>query len=266
MTALADTAAGLAPVFDALYETDLVYRAGCWQLCGDAHCCSFRRHKARFRLMAQDGGQELPLLPGEFEYLAARGWTRQFEPYERLRVVHDFGPARLVADRIVSRRPGCACDHATRTTVCRLYPLLPVLGEDGSLVGTEPLGLFEELEALDGLEPACRIEALPFDQFDLFLRMARLIGDEPVLAFHLEAYRLAKRHVASRLADSLRATSPGQPAATRSAFQAFEGAYLRRRLIDRKALDTALAELWRRLRDRHGEAFTRRLDALAGST
>ncbi len=259
-------AAALAPVFDALYDTDLVYRSGCWTLCGDAHCCSFRRHKARFRLMARDAGQELPLLPGEFDYLAARGWTRQFEPFERERTVHDFGPARLVVDRVTSRREGgCACDHGTRTTVCRLYPLLPVLGPDGGLVATERLGLYEELEALDGAEPACRIDSVPFDQLRLLLRIAGLIGSEPVLAFHLEAYRIAKRHVAERLRASMTPPAESAAAPARSAFQAFEAAYLRRRLFDRPALDTELADLWTRFRERHGDAFTEPLEALTQS-
>jgi hypothetical protein len=259
-------AISLAPLYEAIYSTDLVYRAGCWSLCGDAHCCSFRRHKARFRLMARDGGQELPLLPGEFEFLESRGWTRQFEPFARERTVHDFGPARLVVDRVTSRREGgCACDHGTRTTVCRLYPLLPVLGYDGGLIGTERLGLYEELEALDGAEPACRIDALPFDQLGLFLRIAGLIGGEPVLAFHLEAYRIAKRHVTARLGASLQAPGGDGTAPRRSAFQAFEGAYLRSKLVDRPALDAELAALWQRLRERHGTAFTERLEALAGT-
>lgn len=256
----------LSRVFAAIYDTDLVYRPGCWTLCGDAHCCSFRRHKARFRLMARDGGQELPLLPGEFDFLAARGWTAQFEPYERERRVHDFGPARLVVDRLTSRRPGgCACDHATRTTVCRLYPLLPVLGPDGGLVATERLGLYEELEALDGADPACRVDALPFDQLALFLRIAGAIGGEPILAFHLEAYRLAKRHVASRLADAVRPPGGDPTAPPRSAFQAFEAAFLRRRLVDAEVLDAELAALWARFRDRHGRGFTEPLETLTAA-
>jgi hypothetical protein len=37
--------------FDKIYATDLVYRPGCWQLCGDAHCCNFNRYRARFKII-----------------------------------------------------------------------------------------------------------------------------------------------------------------------------------------------------------------------
>lgn len=59
-------------VFEALYRTDLVDQPASWKLCEDAHCCSFGRHKARFRLISKGGGQDLPLFPGEFEFLQAK--------------------------------------------------------------------------------------------------------------------------------------------------------------------------------------------------
>lgn len=239
-----------ASVFAEAYAIDLVYQPGCWQLCGDAHCCSFARHKARFRMLG--GGhrpaQELPLLPGEFEFLESRGWTSQFHEYERQVLNYDFGPGQVSYETVTSARPGCACDHETRTTVCRLYPLLPVYAEDGALAGVEPLGLYEELEILDGLEPACRLEALPFPQLGLFIALARTLAREPALRFHLMAYRLAKRHVAARVGKSREETG-------KSAFSLFEIALLRRRLFDHDSLKAELAALWETFAARHGANF-----------
>jgi hypothetical protein len=69
--------------WDAVHAIDLVYVQDCHRLCGDAHCCSFARHKARFRMLAQQPFQELPLLPGEYEHMAARGAWAQFGECER---------------------------------------------------------------------------------------------------------------------------------------------------------------------------------------
>jgi len=239
-----------AAVFERVYSLDLVYEPDCWRLCGDAHCCSFARHKARFRLLGTGDrpAQELPLLPGEFDFLESRGWVSQFHDYERKTVRYDFGPGAVTLDTVTSARPGCACDHATRTTVCRLYPLLPVYEAGGALAGTEPLGLYEELEILDGLEPACRIAALPFGQLNLYLELTRLLGDDPALRFHLMAYRLVKRHIAERLG-SARATSG------KSAFSLFESGFLRRRLLDHPQIKAELAALWEDFASRHGPAF-----------
>lgn len=246
----------LAALFEGLYSTDLVYQPDCWKLCGDAHCCSFARHKARFRLLARGGSQDLPLLPGEFEYLKTKAWQQQFRDFEHHEVAYDFGAGTVRLATVSSRRPGCACDHDTRTVVCRLYPLLPVFDIDGRLTGTEALGVYEELERLEGIAPACQLSALPFAQLQLFLRLCGLLGSSPAFLFHLAAYRAAKRNVFDRLA--------GEKARTgKSAFALFEGAFLRSRLLDHAALKAELATLHAAFETRYGSRFTGEMSALA---
>jgi hypothetical protein len=248
MHASETSAADPTALFERLYATDLVYQADCWKLCGDAHCCSFARHKAKFRMLARGSSQDLPLLPGEFEFLEARGWQNQFHDFIRHKQAYDFGPATVVFDTVSSRRPGCACDHDTRTVVCRLYPLLPVFDVDGRLAGTEVLGVYEELEQLEGMAPACQISAIPFEQMNLFLRLCELLASDPLLLFHLAAYRAAKRHVFARLAQAKAGTD-------KSAFALFEGAFLRRRLFDHAALKAELAGLYGSFERRYGRRF-----------
>lgn len=251
--------AHLQALFEGLYATDLVYKPDCWKLCGDAHCCSFSRHKARFRMLARGGGQDLPLLPGEFDFLQSKGWQRQFQDYSRRTTVYDFGAGSIALDMVSSRRPGCACDHDTRTVVCRLYPLLPVFDIDGRLTGTEMLGTYEELEVLEGLAPACQVSTLPFEQLDLFLRICGLIAASPAFLFHLAAYRAAKRHVFGRLAEAKATTG-------KSAFALFEGAVLRRRLFDHPALKAELSSLRSTFEARYGERFAAEMRALQAPT
>jgi hypothetical protein len=237
-----------APLYERVYATDLVYQPDCWKLCGDAHCCNFRRYKAKFRLLARGDSHDLPLLPGEFEFLEARGWQGQFRDFLRHTQVYDFGPASVVLDTVSSFRPGCRCDHDTRTVICRLYPLLPVFDIEGRLVTTEAIGVFEELELLEGLAPACQISTLPVAQMNLFLGICELLASNPVLLFHLAAYRAAKRHVFDRLAE--RKASTGK-----SAFSLYEGAFLRNRLFDHDVLKPELAAMYERFESRYGEGF-----------
>lgn len=226
----------LSAIYDVVYDTDLVYVKDCWQRCGDAHCCNFQRYKSRYRIIGQVPFQELPLLPGEHAYLASRGWLRQFEPFEYRVQRHEVAGRVLQHETLVSRRPGCACDHATRPTVCRLYPLLPRFDIDGRLDGTEPLGIYEDMERIGGLAPACQVTQLPFDQIAPLLRLCHALAASPLLRFHLEAYRITKAHVAGRLAERVAAT--GQ-----DVFRAFEGALLRQALADGPALKASLAAL-----------------------
>jgi len=222
---------------DELYAIDLVYVRNCWTLCGDAHCCSFARHKQRFTIMARRHFQELPLLAGEYEYLAARGWLDQFGEHEH-RVVELALPdgRTMKAESIVSRRLGCACNHATRPIVCRLYPLLPVFAVDGRLEGIDDFGVYEMLERLDGLDPACAIREIPVEQLAVFLRFCALIATRPQWLFQLAAYRATVAHVASSIA-SAKAESG------KSAFKLFEWGFLRDNLIRRAELAQHLAGL-----------------------
>jgi hypothetical protein len=237
-------------VYDKLYRLDLVYQPDCYKLCGDAHCCSFARHKQHFRILGKRAFQELPLLPGEFDYMAERGYLAQFGEYERKASAYPLNDGTaLSVDSVVSYRTGgCVCDHGTRPVVCRLYPILPVIDEVGRLHGIEPFGVYEELELLAGQSPACQIRSLPLAQLELFLEVSRALAEDPVIAFHLAAYRIAKRHVAGRLATARKGDE--------NVFAQFEWALLRKRLFDHEALRCELAELAARYRAQWGDRFS----------
>jgi hypothetical protein len=228
--------AALAEVFERIYATDLVFVKDCWKLCGDAHCCSFSRYKARFRLLASRPFQELHLLPGEYAFLEAKGWLAQFGDFDRKVTRYAIDHRGLTVDSVVSRRPNCACDHGTRTTICRLYPLLPVYDVAGRVEGTDAaFGVYEEIERLAGMEPACKVTSTSFAEMQKFLEIANGIGSHPLLLFHAMAYRETKNHVAAQLAKA--GASGGDW------FRRFEGALLRRTLIDHDALRGRLAAL-----------------------
>lgn len=223
----------LHALYDRIYATDLIYVKDCWKLCGDAHCCSFQRYKSRYRLIAKTPFQELPLLPGEYGYLQARGWLAQFEPFEHRVQVFEVGQRQLRYEAIVSRRPGCACDHATRPTICRLYPLLPRFDLEGRLIAVESTGIYEEMERIGGLPRACQVDGVPFAQMPAFLALVGALAASPLLRCHLELYRLTKAHVAERLAQRVAQTG-------KDVFQAFESALLRQALVEDTKLHSQL--------------------------
>jgi hypothetical protein len=226
----------LAEIYETVYANDLVYVKDCWKLCGDAHCCSFQRYKSRYRIMAQEPFQELPLLPGEWEWLSRSAWQKQFEPCEFRVAEHLIDGRQVRVESVVSRRAGCACDHATRPTICRLYPLLPRFDLEGAVTGVEAAGIYEEMERIGGLPSACQLQALPFDQMNAFLGLCAALGRSPLLRWHLEAYRLTKQHAAQRLGDRVQATG-------KTVFAAFEGLFLRSALVDRASLHAELTSL-----------------------
>jgi hypothetical protein len=235
-------------MFDQIYGTDLVYVPDCWKLCKDAHCCSFQRYKARFRIIGAKPAQELPLLPGEYEYLEEHGYLEQFKDFDHRVLNYSFGSREIKIESIVSRRPNCACDHDTRTTICRLYPLMPVYDVTGRLLGTDKIGTYEVLEQEEGLNPACMVTGLPFEQLSKFLAIASAISSNPKALFYISAYRLANRHLQSRIA-TLKKQQSGD------AFAIFEMNLLRGKLIDWTQLEEELVTLADSFAAKYGDDF-----------
>lgn len=234
--------------FERIYAKDLVYVPNCWQLCKDAHCCSFMRYKKRFKIIARTPFQELPLLPGEYEFLDYKGWLKQFGDYDRKVIEFPIDGYTLKIESIVSRKPNCACDHDTRPTICRLYPLLPVFNVAGQLVSTESMGIYEEMERIAGLETACQLTSLPFNQMDEFLAIVVELSKNPIHLYYLEAYRIAKQHVSQVL--TARSSS-----SNRDVFTVFESGFIRQNLFDTKELKAELSELAHQFQNVYGDRF-----------
>ncbi|TNC49136.1 hypothetical protein FHG66_11845 [Rubellimicrobium rubrum] len=201
-------------------------------------------------LMGKKHFQELPLLPGEYEFLERTGRLDQFGEYKHKRSEFILpGNRAITLESVVSFRPGCACVHGHRPTVCRLYPLFPILDIDGRLTGVDQrFGVYEELEALEGIGRVCEVRSIPFDQLDLFIRFVGAIASSPLHLFHLQAYRVAKDHAFRRLREMR--TEPSQ-----SVFALFEGQFLRGRVFDQPALAQELGALADRFEARYGTGF-----------
>jgi hypothetical protein len=126
----------------------------------------------------------------------------------------------------------------------------------GRVVGTESIGIYEEMERIDGLAPACQLHSLPFDQVNKFLAIAEELGKNPLHLFYLQAYGLTKRHVAERLATR-------RAAQERDIFSQFEAGFLRRNLIDIQLLRHSLNQLARQFEERYGDRFRTAMSSLS---
>ena len=247
MSALRQPSDDRLAYFDRIFATDLRYVPDCYTLCGDAHCCNYARYKQRFMLLG-GGDHELPLMPGEFDYMRTRGYLGQFGDYKLKEVAFAIDQGMLRYQAIVSKRAGCVCDQQTRATLCRLYPLFPQYDVSGALVGVESVGIYEELERLDGLDQACRIGSIPIAEMDAFIGLATHIGSDPVAVFHMEAFRHAKAAAAASVKHAMEASG-------KSAFRTFELLVLRARLFDTEAIRQELSALAARFAEYHGSRF-----------
>jgi hypothetical protein len=132
--------------------------------------------------------------------------------------------------------------------VCRLYPLLPVFDSDGRLTGIEDFCVYEALERIERLEPACAIREIPVEQLGVFLKFCAVLASSPAWLFQLAAYRATKAHVASGIAED-------KAKSGKDAFKLFEWGFLRDNLIRRPELAQHLAGLADAFATRWGPDF-----------
>ena len=243
-----------AQTFDTIYATDLVYAPDCWKLCGDAHCCNFARYKSQMGVIGKQTFQELPLFPGEMDFLRARGFGADFGDFEHRVTEFPLTRGTMKIEVLVSRGKTCACQHDTRTTVCRLYPLMPRFDDDGQLSGVDTqFGMFEQIERLAVMPRACQVSSIPFVEMDKLLTICRAIGANPTHVFYVKAFEIAKAHAIAKIAEARRAVPTGREV---SSFQIFQGLYALKQLLDPFVMRRQLDALADRFAERFGDAFS----------
>jgi hypothetical protein len=175
--------------------------------------------------------------------------VRTFGDFEHRVIDYPLNSGKIKADFIVSRNKNCACEHSTRTTVCRLYPLLPIYDIDGKMTGVDRhFGIFEEIEQIDGIERACKITNVPFDEVSKFFDIATEIGKSPKAVFYITAYSMAKAHARQQLA-------MGKKTSGMSALALLERAFLSRRLLNQDVLRPQIEALAVKFKQHYGERF-----------
>jgi hypothetical protein len=175
-------------VYDFIYNTDLVYKPQCWKLC-NAHCCNFSRYKSG----PAKNTQEIPLLPGEWQYMSAKGYLGQYQDPEHVVFRISLNAGVLCYEAIKIPTVGCPCDHRRRPTVCRLYPLAPRYDLDRGFVGVDhTFSLMEIAEDFLGIRRTCQVNEVPFQELDKFIAISKAIETEPVIMFQFMVFDLLK--------------------------------------------------------------------------
>src|SRR5262249_32990622 len=241
-------------VFDLIYRTDLVYKPQCWKLC-DAHCCNFFRYKSGPSKYVH----EIPLLPGEWQYMSSKGYLDQYKDLEHavLKVRLNVGVLSYEAIKIPTI--GCPCDHWRRPTVCRLYPLAPRYDLDRGFVGVDStFSLMEVAEEFLGVPRSCQVDQVPFHELEKFIAISKAIETEPVLMFHFMVLDLVKTLFRAGLKDSkdqLFDEDVTETAELSKSFDLIQLAFLRGVAIDWGHVKMAMDDLGAKFKKMYGPAF-----------
>ena len=186
--------------------------------------------------------------------MRARGFERDFGEFEHRVIDFELTRGVMKLEFLVSRGKTCACQHATRTTVCRLYPLMPVFTDDCRLTAFDTLfGMFEHIERLDVLPRACQVENIPFGEMNKLLTICIAIAANPTQVFYFMAFELAKAHAAEKIVLARRRVPAGRQV---SSFRIFQGLYALKQLLDADVVRRQLDALADRFAELHGERFS----------
>lgn len=244
-------------VYDFIYSTDLVYKPQCWKLCGDAHCCNFSRYKSG----PSRHIQEIPLLPGEWQYMSDKGYLGQYKDPEHTVFKVKLNVGVLSYEAIKIPTIGCPCDHGRRPTVCRLYPLAPRYDLDRGFAGVDStFSMMEIAEEFLGVPRSCQIEAVPFQELEKFIAISKAIETEPVIMFQFMVFDLLKTLLRAGLKDNKdqiveEEFNLSEKGRISNAFKMIQLAFLRGVAIDWARAKMALEDLGARFKKMYGPAF-----------
>jgi hypothetical protein len=241
-----------------IHSRPLIAVPDCWKLCGDGFCCASSHPDLQFRLMPRGGaGTVVIYLNDEYAWMRANGHAVCGEETGDVLppMAFDFGgPGPLILRHARCGYLGRCNGAVTKPLLCRSYPFIPVFDADGALEDVLPASIIDatfqikEGRRLCPLEERNRLEsALEADpDLSVALRHPYIILHTQAAAAFLASYR-------DRLSswDGLRRLSG--PAF----WQAWEMAYLGRKLADRDAVAAHLRREYGRLAARHGDFLGR---------
>ena len=245
----------IGPVdWQSIHSRPLIAVPGCWQLCGGGVCCSSSQSDFLFRLIPKSSsGTVVVYLEDEYAWMRANGHVvcgeedgAEAPPFE-----FDFGGRRP----LVLRHMRCGylgrCDGViTKPLLCRSYPFLPVFGLNGELENVLPASITDiTLQMKEDRHPCPLNERKRLE--------AALAGDpvlhdalrHPYIVFHTQA---AAAFLAS-YRERLLAWEYFHRLSGPEFWQAWEIAYLGRRLVDRDAVAARILGVYEALAARHGD-------------
>lgn len=242
----------IGPVdWQTIHSRPLVAVPECWTKCGGGFCCSNDHPDFQFRLMPKGGqGTTILYLEDEYLWLKANGHVICGEENGATiaPMVFDYGGPRP----LVLRHAPCAylgrCNgKVTKPLLCRTYPAIPVFGLDGRLETTVPASIIDATFQLKDGRPLCPLpDSATTDALEKDPALAAALA-HPRLILHTQAVRAFIESYRQRL-QAWEGFSLSGPAF----WQAWELAYLGRRLVDRERVAAHVLRTFAALAERTG--------------
>lgn len=141
--------------WERVFSLDFVNAPQCWTTCGNGRCCSNNISEFNFQLLPM-GGTTLIYMEKEYDYLASKGGVPENVQWFSF----DFGGSHPFKFAQAQCRLGGLCDNIyIKPLICRIFPFIPEMSQDGSVVGLLPGSIFDLTAKILGFSLPCGVES-----------------------------------------------------------------------------------------------------------
>ncbi len=229
----------------------------CWLTCNGGFCCSNGHPDFQFQLIPTNGTTIL-YMEDEYDWLAREGKVPDpGTPGGLTNLVSiDFGgPRPLSLVQMPCRLLGKCQGKIDKPLLCKLYPMLPVLGVDGSLEDIAPSSIFELTMQVRGMRTACTVVDKKRQYWDRWKNAPEHLESlrHPVIILYLQA----AKHFAEIYSEKLRASDALDGLNGKQFWRMWELEYLMGGLMDADLLASRVRQTHDELVERYGDFFER---------
>jgi hypothetical protein len=179
--------------WESIHRETFLLEEQCWTTCNGGFCCSNNHPDFQFQLIPT-AGTTILYMEEEYRWLAAHGKVPDPQtPGGVANLVSiDFGgPRPLSLVQTTCRLLGRCNGVIDKPLLCKLYPMLPVLGIDGALEDVIASSIFELTMRLAGINTPCTVAAREQHYLQKWRNAPEHLEPlrHPYIIFHLQAAR-----------------------------------------------------------------------------
>jgi hypothetical protein len=227
----------------------------CWKTCNGGFCCSNNHPDFNFQLIPTHG-TTLLYMEEEYRWLAEN--RKVFDPRTLEgtpnQVSIDFGgPIPLSLVQMRCSLLGKCQGVIDKPLLCKLYPMLPILGIDGDLEDIAPASIFELTMLLEKMKTPCTV----VDKKQHYLQKWRNAPEQLESLNHpyIILYLQAAKHFAAIYSEQLQANEALRGLSGKHFWGMWEIEYLMGSLMDGDLLAEKIRQTYEALLDRYGFVF-----------
>jgi hypothetical protein len=237
----------------SIHSQSFVVEDRCWTTCNGGFCCSNNHPDFQFQLIPTHG-TTIIYLEDEYEWLSRHGTVPGPENLGAVpnTLSFDFGgPRPLSVIQIPCHLLGLCQGVIDKPLLCKVYPMLPILGIEGTLEDICPASIFELTMSLIGTQSPCTVLFKRKHYFDLWKNSPEWLDSlrHPYLILYLKA----AQHFADVYRMKFESNTKLRGLTGKDFWKRWELQYLSGQLVDPDLLAERIRGTYDQLVERYGE-------------